>query len=131
MSDTIDIGTVIAAHLRSLGSQPVDAGHLTRVVDGAFFTIPRTEITDVDHEYVVPRDLAEDAPAIEGYHAHRLVQAIAESIRDGWIVVEMPTRHEMPPERYDPPDMVRFKLTARARRIPSHEGLEIASRSGE
>lgn len=116
-SDTSDIGAVIAAHLRSLGSQPVDAGNLTRVVDGAFFTIPRAEITDVENEYFVPRVLAEDAPAIEGYHAHRLVQAIAEGIRDGWIVVEMPTLHELPPERYDPPNIVRFKLVARARRI--------------
>lgn len=126
MNDLIDLGNFIAEYLRKLGPVPVDAGTLARVVvgrlDDAFLTIPRGEITDVEHEYALPRELVEDAAAIDTVHDWRLAEAMTEALRNGLVVIEMPTRHELPRLRPDPMNMVRFKLVARARKIaPSGE----------
>lgn len=118
MAERIDIAQVVADHFRRLGPHiPPDALGTARAVDDAFFTIPRSEITDCNYEYSIPQDMAEDDPVVEGYHAHVMNDALLDAYSKGLMPVEIPRRHRLPPDPHRYPFMVRFCLTCRARRV--------------
>lgn len=130
---TAELTEVIAATLdrycREFGRARLDdqaVADAVEAIERAFLLIPRTQLQDVTHEYTVPRDLAEDDPAVAAYHEMILHQSLAGAAADGLLIVSPPvlaeadeaTRRAHPRAFIE--DSRLFRLTAIGWRHPGH-----------
>lgn len=119
MAERIDLATVITDYLHPLCADGfVPHGRdVAGAVEAEFYVIPRSEITDISYDWAVPAELVDDVTAYAGYQAHEIERALVEAHAKHLLPIEVPELRRLPREEHDPPNMVRYRLTARARRI--------------
>jgi len=124
-----DLGRIImdtlVAHAAHGATAIEHTSNLVPAIERAFLLIPRTQLEPGTVEYLVPRDLADDSPAVASYHAHQMHNAVAASVAEGLLIVTRPVLEEADEEtrrahtRAFIEDARLFRLSATGWRIPA------------